>query len=258
LGPATVEEARLWLSDLAAAQIKRLEYIRAQNQEIADADLADAPAWLAMEPGPDGERERRYTLSRDRAFNRSVDLFLKLRNMSEAGRLDRIDRENPALPDEADDRSLPVTPDPANDRPEILGCPSVGMTVEWDGERPAGALAQACEVVPNLDSAAPAGRSESEQSQEIPAVCAEEPFLRNEPTEPGRPLDETVLPLDKCGLPLEEPKSPLGASGLTRRDPGWPLAGSGPRAMRKSPAVAVTGARTKPKVRSPRGPSQHR
>jgi hypothetical protein len=200
LGPANRDEAQRWLSNLAAAQIKRLQLIRAQNQELADADLADAPARLTMEPGAEGDRQRRYVLSRDRAFNRSVDMFLKARKMSESGQLDRIDIENPVLPVEPENGPVPVEPDQPGKRPQIIPLSSVGMLDWCDGGLPINDLAQAGAVEPDADPAPPRAEPEpvqtpedadpalprdeaaTAQTEEKQAICDEEAFFRNEPT----------------------------------------------------------------------------
>ena len=54
-------------------------------QEIADADLAEAPTRLAFETGAEGDRHRRYVLANERVLNRRFSLFLEARKRSEAG-----------------------------------------------------------------------------------------------------------------------------------------------------------------------------
>ena len=155
LGPANPDEARRWLSNLVSAQIRRLHQVRAQNQELADADLADAPARLPMETGAEGDLQRRYVLSRDRAFNRSVDTFLKVRKMSESGQMVPADIENPVLPDVPKNGPVPVEPDQPGKRSQIVLVPSVGMLDWCDGGVPISDEAEAGAIEPDADPAPP-------------------------------------------------------------------------------------------------------
>ena len=71
--------------------IRRLEPVRANLQHIAEADAAEAADRLAYETGPEGESQRRYTVSRERAMNRRIDRFLKVREAGIDGTLDQVD-----------------------------------------------------------------------------------------------------------------------------------------------------------------------
>ena len=71
LAPENVDEARRWLKVAMDAEVKRLTRIRAERLRFAEADRAEAPARLAFETGTEGDRLRRYDLSRDRVLLRT-------------------------------------------------------------------------------------------------------------------------------------------------------------------------------------------
>ena len=100
LAPKGREQARQWLIGVIEGQIKRVSEIRAELQEIADADEAEAPARLSYEIGPEGDKHRRYILSNQRQVSKSVNDFLKARTMSETGIFDFVaaDRHNRDVP----------------------------------------------------------------------------------------------------------------------------------------------------------------
>jgi hypothetical protein len=79
----TLEQERLQPlqpADAGAARlVARLNLILARNQEIADADAAEAPARLAFDASPDGDKLRRYALASARLFNQTLTTFLRIR-----------------------------------------------------------------------------------------------------------------------------------------------------------------------------------
>ena len=79
LVPPNAEEARQRLGVVIEQMIRRLEPIRARLAQIAAADAASAAARLAIEPGIEADRQRRYGLARDRQWIRTIDEFLKVR-----------------------------------------------------------------------------------------------------------------------------------------------------------------------------------
>ena len=87
LAPRDDDHAREWLAGRIGREMERLTEIRSRLQRIADADLAEAPARLAFETGPEGERHRRYILSNERLVNRTIDEFLKVRKATLDGPL---------------------------------------------------------------------------------------------------------------------------------------------------------------------------
>ncbi len=89
--PAGVEEARLRLAAVIERELTRLEQIRAQHVQIAEADAAGAGIRQLCDRSPDSYRERRYMLARDRLWIQSVNTFLKLREASLDGTLDQIE-----------------------------------------------------------------------------------------------------------------------------------------------------------------------
>ncbi len=61
------------------------------NQEIADADAAEAPGRLAFELGPEGDRYRRYGLSAERLVIKRFGDFLTTRGKTADGTFDPVD-----------------------------------------------------------------------------------------------------------------------------------------------------------------------
>ena len=91
LAPADEEQARENLNLIIDQERRRLEEILSVLQAIADADQADAPARLAFETGPEGDRYRRYEVTNERLALQSFDRFLRTRNFVVTGRFDQID-----------------------------------------------------------------------------------------------------------------------------------------------------------------------
>jgi hypothetical protein len=79
LRPADADAAREVLRALVDRQMARLELILARNQEIAEADAAEASARLAFDSSPEGEIRRRYALSAARLINQTLGTFVKIR-----------------------------------------------------------------------------------------------------------------------------------------------------------------------------------
>jgi hypothetical protein len=69
LKPLDADGARQVLEKLVDRQVARLDLILASNQELADADRAEAPARLAFDYSADGDKLRRYSLSAARLIN---------------------------------------------------------------------------------------------------------------------------------------------------------------------------------------------
>ena len=91
LAPENPAQARQRLSAVVEEELGRIGRLRARLQQIADADLAEAPVRLAFETGTEGDRQRRYVLSFERLINRRIDTFLKVRKASGSGELDLIE-----------------------------------------------------------------------------------------------------------------------------------------------------------------------
>ena len=94
LAPENAAQARQRLSAVVEEELDRIGLIRARLQQIADADLAEAPVRLAFETGTEGDRQRRYVLSFERLINRRIDTFLKVRKASASGELDLMELQN--------------------------------------------------------------------------------------------------------------------------------------------------------------------
>ena len=91
LAPENALQARQRLSAVVEEELERIGRRRDRLQQIADADLAEAPVRLAFETGTEGDRQRRYVLSFERLINRRIDTFLKVRKASGSGALDLIE-----------------------------------------------------------------------------------------------------------------------------------------------------------------------
>jgi hypothetical protein len=72
-------------------EVNRLTRIRAHRQQFADLDWAEAPARLAFETGTEGDRLRRYDLSRDRELIRAIGKFVEVRKASIAGTFNLVE-----------------------------------------------------------------------------------------------------------------------------------------------------------------------
>jgi len=78
LRPRDADAAREVLRALVDRQASRLKLIRARNQEIAEADAAEAPNRLAFDPNPEGEKLRRYVLAAARSVNQTIKTYLSV------------------------------------------------------------------------------------------------------------------------------------------------------------------------------------
>ncbi|MGO9466805.1 MAG: hypothetical protein ACLQVF_21905 [Isosphaeraceae bacterium] len=78
LKPPDADAAREVLKALVDRQTSRLKLILARNQEIAEADAAEAPDRLAFDTSPEGEKLRRYVLSAARLVNQTVKTYLSV------------------------------------------------------------------------------------------------------------------------------------------------------------------------------------
>jgi hypothetical protein len=78
LRPADAGAAREALRALVDRQTARLTLILARNQELAEADAAEAPDRLAFDPTPEGEKLRRYMLAAARLANQTIKQFLSV------------------------------------------------------------------------------------------------------------------------------------------------------------------------------------
>jgi hypothetical protein len=106
LAPEGDAQARQRLTGVIEREIKRARAIRAELEQLALADAAEAPARLTYEIGPEGDKHRRYVLSNERLVSKSVNDFFKARNMSATGVFDfvAVDRMIAEMgPDEIDE-----------------------------------------------------------------------------------------------------------------------------------------------------------
>jgi hypothetical protein len=78
LRPADAGAAREALLALVDRQTARLTLILVCNQELAEADAAEAPDRLAFDPSPEGEKLRRYVHSAARLANQTIKQFLSV------------------------------------------------------------------------------------------------------------------------------------------------------------------------------------
>ncbi len=91
LAPKDEEQARECLHLVIDEETRRLQEMMLMLRSIRNADLAEAPARLAFETGPEGDRYRRYELTNERLALQSYDRFLRTRNFVVTGRFDLID-----------------------------------------------------------------------------------------------------------------------------------------------------------------------
>ncbi len=198
LAPKGKVQARQWLIGVIEGQIKRVRGIRAELEEIADADEAEAPARLTYEIGPEGDKHRRYILSNGRQVSKSVNDFFKARTMSETGKFasvaaDRHNRDEPAglAPGVAIGPEKPV--EVGETRQELAAL---------DGNTPVDDDMQARprEATPvDVDGRTPASSHDQEAS------CDDDSILRNEATEfvrcPLSVVSGQVALFDEPGAP---------------------------------------------------------
>jgi hypothetical protein len=184
---------------LIERQIQRLRPIRAELQQIADLDAAEAPTRLAHEIGPEGDKQRRYVLSNERLVNKRLADFIMVRKASVAGTLDRLDLDRLGL----GDVELQVTSCKLQDQLQVACCelqenptgskPVVGIVPgdrcdaggPIDGPAAAdGIMAGADNAEARPDDSVPAevGAQKRAVSREYKASCDDENFLRNEAT----------------------------------------------------------------------------
>jgi hypothetical protein len=191
LAPRDVEVARQRLSAQIEGKITRIETIREELERIAELDAEEAPARLAFETGAEGDRQRRYVLSRDRLLNRTVDTFLKVRKNSNDGSLehleinpdDAIDPDDPMNVDNQDNADEPPGSDPVQDIGPGDPCDT---DAPCDGPADADVFEQAEDdterqeqfTTVDLHASSPAQGSEQEAS------CDSERILRNEANSP--------------------------------------------------------------------------
>jgi hypothetical protein len=125
LAPANPAEARAWLTATIEARLARVRHLHALLREIALADADQAPARLAFEEGPEGDKHRRYLLSNDRLVNRTVAEFLQARKLAETGSLDF----DATLPD-SPSQGVGHAPEEIHPEPEPTVEPSVSVIAE--------------------------------------------------------------------------------------------------------------------------------
>ena len=174
LMPKNAAEARRWLTVAMEAEVNRLTLIRAERLRFAQADRDEAPARLAFETGTEGDRLRRYDLSRDRVLIRTIGKFVEVRNASIAGTFNLLDYDLDELMEFDDPRDpqscIHASPlaDVSNSRsgqPDVNACVSDENVVEPrpDAARPA-----------NMPGKSDSPTADSEES------CDDDQILRNE------------------------------------------------------------------------------
>ena len=91
LAPTDEQRARATIGEIIEKQVERIHEMRRRLRDIADADAAEAPARMAFEIGPEGDRHRRYELSHERMVARRVDQFINIRIKGASGAFDPAD-----------------------------------------------------------------------------------------------------------------------------------------------------------------------
>ena len=171
LAPENAVQARQRLSAVVEEELGRIGRLRARLQQIADADLAEAPVRLAFETGTEGDRQRRYVLSFERLINRRIDTFLKVRKASGSGELDLIELQQ-----------------------------SMGADKLTELLVDAGFMTRPDPVLESTNTSTTAAAVESETNEELPSVsvvpesvCGDDSILRNEATDEPEVLPSAVL-----------------------------------------------------------------
>jgi hypothetical protein len=175
LMPENVAEARRRLTVAIDDEVNRLTRIRAHRQQFADLDWAEAPARLAFETGTEGDRLRRYDLSRDRVLIRAIGKFVEVRNASIAGTFNLLDYDLDELRE---------FDDPPNPNACVHAAPNGELGESRNGQAEVTGLVRDENVVgPCADLATEADGSENVAAPipESAKSCDEEQILRNEP-----------------------------------------------------------------------------
>ena len=111
LMPPDADSARRFWALWSTVTQPRLRLVFARNQEIAEADAAEAPNRLAFDPSPAGDKLRRYVLSAARLVNQTIKTYLS----AVSGQLSAHDQDAQAAIGPADGGPLdPVARNEAN------------------------------------------------------------------------------------------------------------------------------------------------
>ncbi len=208
LNPPSVEEARRRLAQEIDEQMLRIRQIVALRREILAEDIAEAARRLAFEPGSEGDKQRRYVLSRGRLLIQSIKTFIALRKASNDGTLDG-QGEGDDDRDEADleidaliGPQSPLGPDNSSSAPVVavgqLADPSLVLPAT-DPATPDQQDAKMPESAEQIDTQTPAAET----------LCGEKKILRNEAEAHGQ-APQTDQPADVAGT-VPVPSSPLAS-----------------------------------------------
>jgi hypothetical protein len=111
-GPATPELAWEELRAFAAAEVARLEKLKATKYlPFAAIDRVEAPVRAAFIAGPEGALRLRYESANDRALHRALNEFMKLRKARLAEAVEEPEATEPTRCESC--RCTPRPPDPA-------------------------------------------------------------------------------------------------------------------------------------------------
>ena len=178
MAPPGEVEAREWLAQRIEQERKRVEHIREEVAERAEADAAQASARLKYETGAEGDRHRRYLQSNGRLVSRRIREFLTVRKAVNNGTLDRLELES-------DDPALQAVLGELKGQsghPTADQGPDVRVPTVASESRP-GTADGLEERSQNDAPEADFGRRISDASIAGEAVCGASTFLRNEADE---------------------------------------------------------------------------
>jgi hypothetical protein len=175
LMPKNVVEARKWLTVAIDDEVNRLTRIRAHRQQFADLDWAEAPARLAFETGTEGDRLRRYDLSRDRVLIRAIGKFVEVRKASIAGTFNLLDYDLDEMRefDEPRNRNDGVHAAPSGD----LGDSRNGQTEVTSLVRDESVVGPCADLATEADCSGKTAAPIPESAK----ICDDGAILRNEP-----------------------------------------------------------------------------
>jgi hypothetical protein len=194
LMPENVAEARRWLTVAIDDEVNRLTQIRAHRQQFADLDWAEAPARLAFETGTEGNRLRRYDLSRDRELIRAIGKFVEVRKASIAGTFNLLDYDLDELREFDEPKNL-------NDGSHAAPSGDLGDSRNAQAEV-AGVVRDQNVADPRPDLATGADGSEMLAAPILESAksCDDEQILRNEPNS----FVSCPLSVVRCKVETEE------------------------------------------------------
>ncbi len=196
LAPKDEEQARECLHLVIDEETRRLQEMMLMLRSIRNADLAEAPARLAYETGPEGDRYRRYELTNERlAAFRVTTASSRTRNFVVTGRFDLIDVDLQTL----------IGSDPVHTEASAGVDPADFGSGEWIV-----GIEESSAFEPDIVTSAVDGWRTSSRSPQWETGCDDEPILRNEAN-----LSVVSGPLSVVGCSVETIDEPIAPDAAT-------------------------------------------